>query len=404
MRAEIITSGTELLLGETVDTNSAYIARCLRGIGVDLYYLHTVGDNEGRMAEMLTEALRRSDLIITTGGLGPTVDDVTRPAVARATERELVLMPKLLADIEGFFARFSRRMTENNRQQAFIPAGAIPIHNPVGTAPAFIVEDRRGIVICLPGVPREMEYLMQHEVLPYLKGKLGAPQIIKARTLRTCSIGESAVDHLVGDLEKLANPTVGLAAHSGQTDVRITAKAGSEAEADALIAEVEREIRARLGDAIFGTDKDTIEEVVARLLVEGDRSIVVVESNTDGRIGAKLRSAFEELGQAGRLVQAEMIPPPAEPLDAAAILEAARRCVGETDARIVLYVAGTGIEGEGIWGSAPGQTLIALAAGDWAVVRPFRYGGRDPHTQSWIFYRALDLLRRHLLGLSLEIA
>jgi nicotinamide-nucleotide amidase len=404
MRAEIITSGTELLLGETVDTNSAYIARCLRDIGVDLYYLHTVGDNQTRMADMLSEALRRSDLVITTGGLGPTVDDVTRPAVAQATGRQLVLMPELLADIEAFFARTGRRMTDNNRQQAYIPAGAIPIHNPVGTAPAFIVEDPAGTIICLPGVPREMEYLMQHEVLPYLKRRLGSPQIIKARTLRTCSIGESNVDHLIGDLEKLSNPSVGLAAHPGQTDVRITAKGADEAEVDALIAGVEAEIRRRLGDVIFGVDKETLEGVVAGLLVAQDRSIAIVESNTEGQVAGRLRRALEELGQAGRLRLAERVAAWKEPIDRAAVLAEAERVAARAGADVVLYVAGTGEDNQGVWGQTSGQTQIALIAGGRRELRPFRYGGRDPHTQSWVFYRALDLTRRLLLGLSLEIA
>ncbi len=403
MRAEIITSGTELLLGELVDTNSSYIARCLRGIGIDLHYLHTVGDNEARMAEILTEALRRSDLIITTGGLGPTVDDVTRPAVARATGRDLVLVPELLADIETFFARLNRVMTANNRQQAYIPAGSIPIHNPVGTAPCFIVEDPRGIVISLPGVPREMEHLMQHAVLPYLKEKLGAPQIIKARTLRTCSMGESNVDHLIGDLEKLSNPTVGLAAHPGQTDVRITAKAATEAEADALIAGVERDIRARLGDYIFGVDGETLESVVAGLLMERGLTLALVESNTDGRIADRLRQALAARDATGCLALAQTIAPPAEPLDATAILAAARHVADTAGADILLYVAGSGADGQGIWGRSTGQTLVVTVADGQADLHPFRYGGRDPHTQMWVLFRTLDLLRRRLLGLPLDI-
>jgi len=403
MRAEIITSGTELLLGELVDTNSAYIARCLRGIGVDLHYLHTVGDNEERMAEMLTEALRRSDVIITTGGLGPTVDDVTRPAVARATGRELTLLPELLADIERYFARLNRPMTDNNRQQAYIPAGAIPIHNPVGTAPAFIVEDTRGIIISLPGVPREMEYLMQHEVLPYLQRKSGAPQIIKARTLRTASIGESNVDHLIGDLEKLSNPTVGLAAHAGQTDVRITAKAASEAEADALIAGVEKTIRALLGDYIFGVDQDTIEGTVAGLLIERNATLALVESNTEGRVADKLRAALDGRGAVGRLVLAQTIAPLSEPLDGAAILSAARRIAAESGASMVIYAAGGGADAQDTEGRSAGSTQIALVTGQEATVRSFHYGGHAAHMQMWVFFRALDLIRRRLLGLPLDL-
>ena len=239
MQAEIVTIGTELLLGKIVDTNAAYIARQLATIGLDLYYKTTVGDNEGRITLVLQQSLARSDVVITSGGLGPTVDDVTRQAVARAAGQELVLDEKLLAQIEARFARHGFTMSENNRRQAYIPQGAIPIENPVGTAPAFIVETEQGLIVSLPGVPRELKHLMETRVIPFLREKLQTGQlIIKSKTLRTCGIGESTVDSRIGDLMRSSNPTVGLAAHPGQTDVRITAKAENEAQADRLIAEM----------------------------------------------------------------------------------------------------------------------------------------------------------------------
>src|SRR5512139_2921959 len=178
MHAELITSGSELLLGQLVDTNSAFIARTLRGIGLNLFYKTTVGDNEDRMVEVLRVAMARSDVIITTGGLGPTVDDVTRPAVARATGRELEFRPDLLEQIEARFKSFGVAMSENNRRQAFIPCGAIAIENPVGTAPSFIVEHEHRVVISIPGVPSEMEYLLTRQVVPYLKNKLNLREVI----------------------------------------------------------------------------------------------------------------------------------------------------------------------------------------------------------------------------------
>jgi len=239
LNAEIVTTGTELLLGVITDTNSTTIARQFRDIGLNLYYITSAGDNQERVASVLDTALGRSDVIITTGGLGPTVDDITREAVAQATNRELVFDEAMSASIEAFFKQRGYTMSENNRRQARIPQGAIPIENPVGTAPCFIVEDERGIIISLPGVPHEMKYLMEHTVLLYLKEKLNLRQTIKARTLHTCGIGESALDAQIADLEESTNPTIGLAAHPGQSDIRITAKADSEAEADALIAEME---------------------------------------------------------------------------------------------------------------------------------------------------------------------
>jgi nicotinamide-nucleotide amidase len=291
LNAEIVTTGTELLLGVITDTNSTYIARQFRDIGLDLYYITSAGDNQERVARVLDTALSRSDVIITTGGLGPTVDDITREAVAQVTGRDLVYDEGLIRSIEAFFQQRGYTMSENNRRQARIPQGAIPIENPVGTAPCFIVEDPRGIIISLPGVPREMKYLMEHTVLPYLREKLDLGQIIKARTLHTCGIGESSLDHQIADLETSTNPTIGLSAHPGQSDIRITAKANSEAEADAMIAEMEARIRQRVDSVIYGVDDETLQSVVIRLLRERGLSIAVAEVNVGGLLAGWLDDA-----------------------------------------------------------------------------------------------------------------
>jgi len=183
MQAEIVTIGTELLLGKTVDTNAAYIAQQLATISLDLHCRTTVSDNERRITSVLQYALARSDVVITSGGLGSTVDDVTRQAVARATGRELALDEESLAQIEAHFARQGFTMSENNRRQACIPQGAIPIENPMGTAPAFFVETEHGLIVSLPGAPRELEHLMETRVIPFLREKLQTGQlIIKSET------------------------------------------------------------------------------------------------------------------------------------------------------------------------------------------------------------------------------
>lgn len=278
MNAEIITIGTELLLGEIVDTNSAYITRQLRDIGVNVYYLTTVGDNKERIAAAIRTALSRSDVVITTGGLGPTVDDMTREGVALATNRPLEFRPDLFEQIRERFEQFGAPMSENNRVQAYIPAGATPIVNRLGTAPCFIVETEQGIVISLPGVPREMKDILAQIVIPYLRERTGGKGIIKARVLRTAGIGESHIDAQIADLETWSNPTVGLAAHTGQTDIRITARADTEAEADALIAQAEAIIRERLGRYIFGTDREQLDDVFLALL--RDRGLTLAVSYT----------------------------------------------------------------------------------------------------------------------------
>jgi nicotinamide-nucleotide amidase len=268
MNVEIVTIGTELLLGEIVDTNSAYLARQLRDIGVNIFYLTTVGDNLERIADAIDTALARSDVVITTGGLGPTVDDMTRQAVANATDRELEFLPELLEQIAARFKQLGARMSDNNRVQAYIPAGAIPITNRLGTAPCFIVEAQNGSVISLPGVPREMKEILATTVIPYLRERMGGLGIIKARVLRTAGIGESQIDARIDDLETWSNPTVGLAAHTGQTDIRITACADTEAEVDRMIAETEAIIRERVGEYIFGVDKEALEDAFVALLTQ----------------------------------------------------------------------------------------------------------------------------------------
>ncbi len=397
MQAEIISIGTELLLGQIVDTNAAYIARQLASIGLDLYYKTTVGDNEARIAAILRQALTRSGVVIATGGLGPTVDDVTREAVAAATGRPLELREELIPEIEAIFRRRGTRMTENNLRQAHLPQGAIAIHNPVGTAPGFIVEDAAGIVICLPGVPAEMRYLMEHTVLPYLRDKLDLRGVIKVRNLHTCAIGESQVDALIGDLERAANPTVGLSAHPGQTDVRIAAKAESEEEAARLIAETEAEVRRRLGDCIYGADDETLEGVVIDLLRRHGRTLAAVETVTAGAIAGRLSAADRE----GKWFRGSLVAQGtalAERLGLQAA-EPVRELVAAA-ARRIREVQGTdwGLAVLSPRGAPEGVVCIALDTGDRALVHERDFSGRPAELAvPWVVVVALDTVRRALL-------
>lgn len=291
--AEIITIGTELLLGEIQDTNTQYLARTLRDYGIDLFRTMTVGDNAQRIALSIQEALTRSDIIITTGGLGPTVDDPTRQAIAQALSVDLEYHPELWDQILARFKRFNRVPGENNKRQAFIPQGAIPVENPVGTAPAFIYERNHQSIISLPGVPKEMEYLMLHAVLPYLRQHFQLQGMIKASVIHTASIGESQVDELVGDLEILTNPTVGLLAHPGQVDLRITAKANDEAEADQMIADMKQIIQERLGPYIFGQDEENLDNLVIQAIESRHWSLNIFEAGTSGELTRRLSTGSQ---------------------------------------------------------------------------------------------------------------
>ena len=289
LTAEIISIGTEILLGDLVDTNSAFIARVLRDLGINLYFMTTVGDNEERITKAIQAALARAQVVITGGGLGPTVDDMTRQAVAKATNRRLVFHQSLLDQIAARFAGFNVTMTENNRQQAFLPEEAIPIENPVGTAPAFIVECSDGAVISLPGVPREMKYLLQEKVVPYLRQRYNLG-IIKTRILKTAGIGESHLDTMIGRiLLESSNPTIGLAAHSGQVDVRITAKSATADQVEGMLTEIEQQIRERAGRFVFGIDDDRLEDVLVLLLKQSNATLAIVQAGITDTIAQTIR-------------------------------------------------------------------------------------------------------------------
>ena len=239
--AEVITIGTELLLGVIQDTNTSFIAKTIHNsAGIDIFHASMIGDNEERIALEIRAALKRADIIITTGGLGPTIDDPTRDAVALAFNRKTEFKQDLWEQILTRFKAYGRNPTENNKRQAFIPEGAVAISNPVGTAPAFYIEENQKILFSLPGVPSEMKTLLNSDVLPIIKSKFPIESAILLSTIHTAGIGESSVDELVSDLEKMNNPTVGLAAHPGQVDIRITAKANTRELAHELITPIEK--------------------------------------------------------------------------------------------------------------------------------------------------------------------
>ena len=290
MKAEIIAIGSELLLGQLVDTNSSYIAKRLAEHGIELIQTTTVGDDLQRIEEVLQETIQRSSIVITTGGLGPTEDDLAREGVAKVFERALVFQPHLMEQIEELFKRRGFRMAENNRKQAYIPDGAIPIENPKGTAPGFIVEHSNVSVISIPGVPLEMEYLMDNTVIAYLRKRFHLKhQVIQYRVLRACGLGESAIGLQIKDLMKGSeNPAVGTLASIGDIKIRITAKADDPEEATTLIQKMEREIRNRLGILIYGVDEETLQGNVVKEMERLGLTLSVVETFTGGGIAQKL--------------------------------------------------------------------------------------------------------------------
>jgi len=375
--AEIITIGTELLLGETADTNTRFIAQTLRGLGVDLYRTQTVGDNAGRIAGAVTEAQQRADIVITTGGLGPTVDDPTRQAIADANGATLDFHPELWEQIVARIARYGRTPTENQKRQAYIPRGAIVIENPVGTAPAFIVETQRGAVITLPGVPREMETLLADAVVPYLQKRFNLHEVIKIRTLHVSGIGEGALDEQVGDLEAQPNPTVGLTAHSGIVDIRIACKASTEAEADQMIAKVEKNIRTRLGKSLFGADSNTLEGATFEALAQRGWTLACFESGLEGALLSRLERTGHPLYRGGqrREVQEDSLAQIAEMIHQ------------DFDSSVVLGVILS-------VSNAKQDISIAILTPLGQEERQLTYGGHPKNAARWATNTALDGLRR----------
>ncbi len=376
--AEIITIGTELLLGEIVDTNARFLARALRDAGIDLYRTTTVGDNAGRIAQALQQSLERCEIVITTGGLGPTVDDPTREAVALALGVKSEFQPELWEQIQARFRRLGRDPTENNRRQAYIPQGAKAFANPVGTAPVFVVERQSKVIICLPGVPSEMEYMMQNSILPYLCQHYDLHGVIKARVLHTVGVGESQIDERIADLEELSNPTVGLAAHSGQVDIRITAKADSVDKADELIRPIETTLHNRLGDWVYGADQETLEEVSLRSLTQNNWTLSVVEVGLGGNLVRRL-SATKGPFLAGQVMTGK---PDADELrqlaDSYRLAQGADVCLG-----VVLYA------------NPEVRNLLLVLITPLATQQFSRlYGGPAEYASFWAFNQSLDLIRR----------
>ena len=289
--AEIITIGTELLLGQLVDTNTAVIAAALADAGVDVYRQTSVGDNQDRIAQAVAEAAARSDAVICAGGLGPTVDDLTREGVAQACGVPLETDEAALADLRAWFARGKRPMSRNNERQAMFPRGATALHNPNGTAPGFAIAHGSAIIIAMPGPPHEMREMLRDHVVPLLRRRFDLRQTIVTRVLRTVGVSESEIDRRIEDLFRTsANPSIAVLAHVGQVDVKLTAKAATPAEASALIDTLEPVVRERLGSCVFSSDGATLPEALGLRLRARGWTVSVAESCTGGLVGSMIAS------------------------------------------------------------------------------------------------------------------
>ncbi len=290
MKAEILSVGTELLLGHIVDTNAAYLAQELSALGIDLFWGTHVGDNLGRVTETIQRALARSDLTIITGGLGPTEDDLTREGIAAALGEKMVVIPALEKELREFFARRNRAMPERNVKQATLIPSAQGLSNPIGTAPGWWVEKDGKIITAMPGVPNEMYRMWQNEVVPRLLKRQDSA-VIHTRILKVLGIGESHVEEMIQHLIASNNPTLATYAKPDGIHVRITAKARSVEEAKRLLVEPEQEARRVLGPAIYAVDDETIESIVLQQVGAKGCTLASMEGLTGGLISAALADA-----------------------------------------------------------------------------------------------------------------
>lgn len=290
MKAEIISVGTELLLGQITDTNASWLAQQLPPLGIDNYWVSAAGDNLGRLSEVIGRAFARSDLVIISGGLGPTEDDLTREAICAVLGEEMVVIPELERDLRAFFARRGVAMPERNVKQATLIPSAQALANPIGTAPGWWVERNGHVAVAMPGVPVEMQRMWQNEIVPRLCPRLGSG-VIHSRTLKVIGLGESTVGEMIAALLDSPNPTLATYAKNDGIHVRVTAKARDTAEALALIATPEARVRELLGEAIYGVDDETLEGAAAELLRARGLTVATLEGFTAGLLAAALAGA-----------------------------------------------------------------------------------------------------------------
>jgi len=417
VKAEIISVGTELLLGDIVDTNANYLARRLPALGLDLYFISQVGDNLQRLADAIERALQRSEVVIMTGGLGPTEDDLTREAIAEALGEEMFVDSDAEQRLRQFFAARGFTFPERNVKQAMLIPSATAIPNPRGTAPGWWVEKNdqtrpepsRRIVVAMPGPPAEMERMWEVEVAPRLSALTAGEGLIVSRTLKTIGIGEGHVDEMLGDLLKSSNPTIGVYAKPDGVHLRLTAKAGSEDGARAMIRPLEDDVRRILGQAVWGADDDSLEGVIGRLLDERGQTLAAMESCTGGLFASTITDAAGSSGyfKGGYVaytaqlkialgVSAELI----ERHGVVSTEVAADMARAAREAAAADYGVGiTGVAGpDELEGKPPGTMHIAVHDGREPQAISYTYYQGRPATKRRAVTTALALLRRALLA------
>lgn len=412
MQAEVLSVGTELLLGQTVNTDTTIVAKALSMLGIDLLYAAVVGDNPTRLENAVKDALSRSDILITTGGLGPTGDDLTKETVAAAAGKKLVLHQPSVEHLQSYFA--GREITSNQIKQAMLPEGCTALKNDNGTAPGCAFETDNGkIVIMLPGPPSELTPMLNNYAVPYLAKFQNS--VIASHSVHVFGRGEAAVALMIDDLTQNANPTAAPYAKEGEMFVRVTAKAATKEEADALCQPVIEEIKRRVGSFVYSVDVETLEELVIDELRKAGKKLATAESCTGGLLGKRLTdvpgsSDVFEMGciTYANSVKEQLLGVPHETLETwGAVSEQTARAMAEGIVRLSGADIGVGITGiAGPGGGTDekpvGLVYIALSDGENTWVAKRQPAGRMK-SREWHRHcaasKALDMVRRYLAGL-----
>ncbi|OAA90155.1 competence/damage-inducible protein A [Clostridium coskatii] len=411
MKAKILCVGTEILLGDIVNTNAQFISKGLADLGIEVYHQSVVGDNPQRLLDEFRKSFERTDIIITTGGLGPTQDDLTKETGAEYFNREMILDKNSLTQLESYFKKMGKSNLEgNNIKQAYFPEGASIFPNPHGTAPGCCMEQNGKILIILPGPPKEAKPMFENYVVPFLKKYSNG--VIKSKTLRVCGIGESSMAESVSDLiNNSVNPTVAPYAKENDTILRITARANTEEEAVELIKPIESKIREKLGINIYGEDDDTMEEVIGKLLINKELTISSAESCTGGLIAARLvnypgiSAVFKE-GAVTYTNEAKMkrLGVKKDTLDKfTAVSSETAKEMAEGIAKTAntdIGIATTGVAGPGggTYEKPVGLVYIGLYINGETYVKKCQYSGSRDVVRQRATMTALDLIRRHLIN------
>ena len=413
MKAEILSVGTELLLGNVVNTDARDVSEALSELGINVFWHTVVGDNPARLTECVEIAKKRADLIITTGGLGPTCDDLTKQVLASAFGLKLNFNEEEAAGIRAWFeSRPGRKMTENNLQQAYLPEGCTVLHNDWGTAPGCAFEKDGVRVVMLPGPPRECRAMLQHCVMPYLRS-LSEGEIV-SHNLRIFGKGESAVEALLRDrMNAMTNPTLAPYAKEGEMLLRVTAKAATRGEAEEMMKPVLAELTALLGDIVYGVDVESLEEVVFALLRERGQTLATAESCTGGLLGKRLTDlpGVSAVYKGGAVVytaesKTQILGVPAALIEENGVvsrsvaLALAQNVRERFSADYGLGVTGlAGPDGDGV--HPVGTVFVALAAPEGSFVRALQLGSGRERVRTSAAHHAFDMLRRCLTGLEI---